>query len=190
MIQRDENGVIIGGESFKYTEPDNTIYIPIDPPIIVADPAYGNKMILNAKIPQGYSDIRWQDEKGDVLGEENSLTVQADNQIKLFTVSASSEDGRRAYGSIDVSNVNRIKSFSLSNGGVTLDLVFEAALDPQKNEIIISSIDNSAIPAKTVVPAEVCDNISINIENCQSGNYAVALKSNGKTVHTIKFNKK
>lgn len=190
LIQRDENGVIIGGESFKYTEPDNTIYIPIDPPIIVADPAYGNKMILNAKIPQGYSDIRWQDEKGDVLGEENSLIVPNENQIKLFTVSAASEDGRRAYGSIDVSNVNRIKTFSLSNGGITLDLVFEAALDPQKNEIIISSIDNSAIPAKTVVPAEVCDNISINIENCQSGNYAVALKSNGKTVHTIKFNKK
>ena len=164
LVQKDEAGNIVGGETFIVESPILT-YKPI-----IIDPIYvtpGN-IKLNA-LSSDFSSYTWKDNAGNNIGTGSSITVSPIADNTKYTVIALSEEGEVAEESISLDAVNGIKCVSSETGYIKVSLRSEAS---DNSRITISSAVNGTVVASdSLIKGE--SEITINVPNQDSGVYIV-----------------
>lgn len=133
LIQKDENGNIIGGETFIVESPRLTIK-PIDGPNIAPNPMKYGEMQLIVKNSSDFNSLKWIDGKGETLGNKESINVSPRINGNDYTVVAMTNDGEIATQSISLENLYGIQSISTANHNIVVKLK-EAAPDNASVEV-------------------------------------------------------
>ena len=83
LIQRDEAGNVVGGETFQFNEG----WVAINPPITIDPIVIGDGMImLNAAVPEDNVSVNWTDETDSRIGRGSNITVKPTRHNDTFTV--------------------------------------------------------------------------------------------------------
>lgn len=164
LIQKDENGNIVGGETFVVESPTLT-YKPIVIDPIPINPGY---IKLNA-VSSDFSSYTWKDNNGNKLGEGNTITVSPTKDNTTYTVTAINEEGEIAEESISLDAENGIKSVSSEAGSIKVILHGEAA---DNSRITISSVIDGAVVASGIL-SEGQSEISFNVPKGSSEIFVV-----------------
>ena len=133
LIQKDENGNIIGGETFIVESPRLTIK-PIDGPNIAPNPMKDGEIQLIVKNSSDFNSLKWIDGKGETLGNKESINVSPRINGNDYTVIAMTNDGEIATQSISLENLYGIQSISTANHNIVVKLK-EAAPDNASVEV-------------------------------------------------------
>lgn len=165
LVQKDENGNIVGGETFIVESPVLT-FKPIE---IDYQPINYGQIRLNA-ISSDFTSYTWKDSSGSKIGEGSSIAVSPTAANTKYTVTATNEEGEIAEESISLDAVNGIKSASAESGNIKVSLWGEAS---DNSLIRISSITKGTVVA-SVALAKGESEISIDVPDYNDGVYIVS----------------
>lgn len=178
LVQKDEDGNIVGGETFIVESPILTLK-PIE---IELRPTVPGQIQLNA-VSSDFTSYTWSDGAGNNLGEGNSITVSPTADNAKYTVTAMNEEGEVAEESISLDVIYGIKGAYLESGHINVSLKGEA---PDNSRITVSSIENGVVIAECSL-TQGDSEISINIPNCNGGIYTVSYLVNNAVVDSRKI---
>lgn len=164
LIQKDEDGNIVGGETFIVESPSRG-YTPIEIDPKPFDPGH----IQLTAHSSDYTSYTWKDGAGNYIGEGSSITVSPVADNTKYTVTGINENGEVAEGSILLDAVNGIKSVSSEPGYVKVSLRGEASYN---SCITVSSFVNGTVVASAPLTKGESE-ISMNIPNFSDGVYIV-----------------
>lgn len=164
LVQKDEDGNIVGGETFIVESPSRG-YTPIEIDPKPFDPGH----IQLTAHSSDYTSYTWKDGAGNYIGEGSSITVSPVADNTKYTVTGINEKGEIAEGSILLDAVNGIKSVSSEPGLVKVSLRGEAS---DNSCITVSSFVNGTVVASAPLTKGESE-ISMNIPNFSDGVYIV-----------------
>lgn len=177
LIQKDENGEIIGGETFIVEAPVHYTLEP-NPPIIIT-PITGGQFELVANQP-GSESYEWFNSRGESLGQTESITVIPRLDDNSYSVVAKNEEGDVTTQSVSLESDYGIKSVSISGGihSIVVDLQAEA---PDNAVIAVTSVLDGSTKLTSEVQAGV-KTISLNSGDLSQGIYAIIYKVDGNII--------
>ncbi len=179
LVQKDENGNIIGGETFIVEAPQQDF----SQMVINSAQMDGGKVRLNVE-RNDLEHVKWLDDKGEVLGEEESVVVSPSGNGNNYSVIATTENGDIATGSISLDSECGILSISNAPSDNTL-IVKLKSVAPDNSSILITSITDGTYKAMHNVPAGK-DEISVDISQIPKGMYGVTYIIEGKVIEDRK----
>lgn len=164
LIQKDEAGNIVGGETFIVESPTLvTKPIIIDPITVSPD-----SVQLNA-LSSDFSSYTWKDNAGNNIGTGSSIIVSPVADDTKYTVIATNEDGEIAEESISLDAVKGIKNVSSETGYIKVSLRGQAS---DNSRITISSANDGRVVASESIIKGKSD-ISIDVQDSDGGVYIV-----------------
>ena len=144
LIQKDEDGNIVGGETFVVESPSVSL-----PPIqVFQSPSEDGQAQLSVS-DTDFVSYKWTDDSGKLLGDSSILVVTPTETECNYTVYAVNHDGDAAKGSIYLEKVDYIKNISIDADNVVVDFSNKV---PQGAEIQISSLENGTVVAGCCIP--------------------------------------
>lgn len=180
LIQRDEDGNIIGGETFIVKSPLLS-YTPIT---ITPTPILNKGFILSTDAEEG-SQIRWENNEGLTISKENTLTLNSVSQETTYYAYSINEDGELAIGSITLDAHVGISNLSVENNNLIIGLL--GSSQPNTTIAISSVISGNLIYSNEVeIGAKQC---TIDISTLPKGVYVVSYIFDGEMVNSAKFTK-
>lgn len=128
LVQKDEDGNIVGGETFMVSVPGPS---KVAPGIIKTDlgSGYYELSVDNAE----FKSYRWSNTEGRVIGENGPVTVAPQMNDNVYSVFALTEDGDAATESVSFESEIGLKSVSVTTSG-TMDVEF---LTPVQNGAVV-----------------------------------------------------
>ena len=180
LIQRDEAGNIIGGETFIVKSPLPT-YTPIT---IIQSPILNNGFILSTDAKEG-SQIRWENTEGMTISNENTLTLNSVAQETTYYAYSVNEDGELAMGSITLDVHAGISNLSVENDNLIIGLL---DFTQSNSTIAISSVVSGELIYSNEVETGV-KQCTIDISALPKGVYVVTYIVSGEIVNSAKFTK-
>lgn len=192
LIQRDENGVIVGGETFIVQTPglDESEVQPMDPIEVGIDSEElgGEAVILSASSSEPLQTTMWQNSKGQIISRNSTINVTPTESDNTYKLTAITNDGILSNNSITLEPTIGIKSINPSvsvGNNVVVELFGEAGNNVLLN---ISSVSQSTL--LTTIPVESgSKTVTINTSNLPSGIYTITYISNGENIGSKKFTK-
>lgn len=181
LIQRDEDGKIIGGETFIVKSPLPT-YTPIT---IVSSPTINNELTLSTDAEES-SQIRWENMDGVTIGNESTLTLNSISKgSNTYYAYSINEDGELAMGSITLDSSTGISNVTVENNILIINLLDSA---PANSTIAITSVLNGELISsnEVVLGDKRC---TIDVSTLQKGVYVVSYILDGEIVNSAKFTK-
>lgn len=178
LVQKDENGTIVGGETFVVESPILT-FKPIEIDSLQINSGH---IRLSAASPD-FTSYTWKDNNGNKLGEGSSIIVTPTAVNTKYIVTASNEEGEIAENSISLDGVKGIKSVSSASGYITVSLEGAA---PKNSRIMVSSIINKTVGASVSI-TEGDSEISINVPSLNDGVYIVTYLTDDVVVDSRKI---
>ncbi len=177
LIQRDENGKILGGETFIVKTPKLTL----DPGIIVIDKD-STKIKLNSTLDDGV-DVTWMDEKGFTIGNTNTISVEPKEGNNKYSLLVHSVDGDIKYDSVDIEYHSGIKSVSSDGKHTTVEL----HLSPSNQDRleVVSLIDGKI--KETILLDDDQKLITFDTSDYTNGLYSVVYVRDEEVVDNKKF---
>lgn len=133
LVQKDEKGNVIGGETFVVESPVLTLK-PIEGPVITIKPFKDGLLRLKVNNSSDFNSLKWIDGKGETLGNKESINVSSRINGNDYTVVAMTNDGEIATQSISLENLYGIQSISTANDNIVVKLK-EAAPDNASVEV-------------------------------------------------------
>ena len=115
--------------------------------------------------------VKWLDDKGEVLGEEESVVVSPSGNGNNYSIIATTENGDIATGSISLDSECGILSISNAPSDNTL-IVKLKSVAPDNSSILITSITDGTYKVMYNIPAGK-DEISVDISQFSKGMYGV-----------------
>lgn len=182
LIQRNEDGEIIGGETFVVKTPDVTMQTAN----IVSAPQEDGNTELSVEADFGES-VRWEDGNGSTIGEGDTVAVPSYSKSgnNTYHVYVLSEDGKLSTGAIDLGVETGIEKVSTDDQGANLSVSLRG------NALENSSIVVSSVASGDVVLSRSLDNgeslVSLDVSTLSQGVYAVTYTYKGTTVDSAKF---
>lgn len=164
LIQKDENGNIVGGETFIVESPtfSNT---PLN---IKSAPQEDGKVQLEVTSPE-YKTFKWQNENGETIGNSETVTVTPKINGNKYKVVAVTEDGEAATESVSLETENGIKSVSTAPNSIVVDLKSSA---PINASISVMSVLESCTKLTYDIP-EGAASASLNSASLTKGIYTI-----------------
>lgn len=188
LIQRDEAGNVVGGETFQFKEGLSAI---VNPPITIDPIIIGDGTIkLNADVPEDNVSANWTDKSDNRIGRGSNIIVKPTKQNDTFTVTAFNGDGEMSEGMITLEPTFGIKSSSPALVEDMLDIELFSATGSESSEIIISAINRTEVQPMHKALTGDETSVSVDVSTLPTGLYVVALTVDGKTIDSVKFNKK
>ena len=171
LIQKNSQGEIVGGETFIV---DALVFsgVPIDP-IIDVDPipAIDPQFRLSVSKPE-FTSYQWLNEQGEVIGENDNVTVTPNPKSKSFSVVAVTEDGEMFTDSIDLSYPFGIKSIAVTDNNIIVEL----KCNSQNNTSLeIVSVLDGEIKQSHIVPSGI-NTLTLDVSNLNKGYYIVGYR--------------
>lgn len=180
LIQRDENGNIIGGETFIVESP-----LPTDAPLsIVQTPTTNNGLTLSTDADEK-SEIRWENTDGVIIGYGNTLTLTSVSQGETYYAYSVNENGELAKGSITLDTRFGISNILVEDGNLTINLL-DCAL-PNSTVTISSVVTGELISSNKVETGD--KRCILDISTLPKGVYVVSYILDGEIVNSAKFTK-
>lgn len=187
LIQRDEAGNIIGGETFVVHL--NPVIIPPTPPIIINPILKDNGEVeLSTDMPDCES-MRWEDTDGNIISETPKVTVvPTRKEDNTYHVYALTEEGVMTNASINLEPTVGFKS-------VTLDDMKSLMMI----ELISNSLENSSIIVSSLLTGETMTSINskdsdktftVEIDSWVPGMYVVTYMLDNTVLDSVKIVKK
>lgn len=181
LIQRDENGEIVGGETFIVKSPGHSL-LPIVP---VTSPISGGQYLLSAD-KADFTQMGWIDEQGNRLGNSESVVVAPTHANSKYTVYALTEDGDIATETISLDPICSIRSVAIPAGlgSITVELNGQA---PENATVSVTSVmDGSTVLVENVAVGATA--VSLDATQLVKGVYAVAYTVDGQVTDQKKIN--
>lgn len=178
LIQKDVNGVIIGGETFV---------------IIVPAASRMNIPVLKNKSDNGvthlsvdsdiYRSLSWFDEEGNILSTRNDLVLAPVSQKQEIKVIGFTHEGENAVSTIIIDPTLGIDNVWSQGSTVHIDLINEA--NPTTS-IRIDSVEDGSTTLSFDIP-EGSKGISVDIGSLSEGIYAVTLLIDSEIIDNRKI---
>lgn len=167
LIQRDEAGNIVGGETFTVEAP--CALHPIEIGTTTLDDAQTELSIDES----GMQSVKWMNEDEEVLGNSESVVVTPRINNDKFSVVALNEEGDLATGSISLESTYGIKSVSANDGSRQIEIELMTEACDNSKILLASAMGSSSVITEPVEKG--CRNISIDSTSLKSGIYVVSL---------------
>ncbi len=186
LIQRDENGKIVGGETFVVEAP----LIPISGPIEINPIEIGDGNIrLEANLDGTEQLTEWTDVNGSIIGNENSVVVSPTLQNNTYSLKVLSSEGELATESITLEPANGIKSATPTTSvNDFIDIEFDNEVSSSNSLISVSSVANGLTVLNMPLPtgAKI---VRMDTSSLGSGIYVLSYIVDGQVADTLKFSK-
>lgn len=181
LIQRDENGEIIGGETFIVESPDVlSRSVPI-----ASTPIENGKTQLSVDVDSDES-VRWEANDGTIIGEREYVEVlynaTSDNTYYVYVLS---ENGELASDCIELVSETGIDRISMDENKDKVDVYLKEQI-AGNSSIVISSV----LSGETVLSCNLNENdrsISFDVSSLKQGIYIVAYICNGEIINYLKL---
>ena len=173
LIQKDENGNIVGGETFVVESPTLLGPVGIEPV-----PILGGSTELKTDTVT-YKSFKWMDGNGETLSEEKTVVVNPKATGNEYTVMAATEEGDVATGYINLEDINGIKSVAVPNTK-SLEVTLKTSAPAQATVVVTSAIDGTS-KVSCPVP-EGADSVTLDVSSLASGVYVVSYSVNSELV--------
>lgn len=183
LIQRDENGNIIGGEAFILREAPIAL-----PPIEIVQESIGSETKLTAVLPDSNYTCEWYNHNGMEIGNGHSVNVTPTPHSTTYSVVAFSNSGEKGKGSITLTPETGIRSTYPPLVESTLGVELYSPLSTE-SELIITPVESLSAPITHLISADTAKT-EVAVETLSPGLYAVTLVVGKKTIDTKKFYKK
>lgn len=178
LIQRDEDGKIVGGETFVIKAPQaapNALSIS-------ESPADNGRRELVADM-DGFATVRWKNSRGEDVGEEAALNVLATPGNNTFKAIAMTADGKIAVSDYTIETVQGIEAVSAVGDKVTVQLSDAA---PAGASITIGAASGLGEKISAEVPAGAKE-LSISTPGLVNGINTVTLSVDDEKIDSKKF---
>ena len=178
LIQKDENGNIVGGETFVVESPTDLGPVDIKP-----IPIPGGSTELKTDTT-AYKSFKWMDRTGETLSEEKSVVVNPKATGNEYTVMAATEEGDVATGYINLEDVNGIKSVAVPNAK-SLEVTLKVSA-PALATVAVTSVIDGTSKVSCPVP-DGADSVTLDVSSLASGVYVVSYSVNSELVDQNKI---
>lgn len=177
LIQRDENGVVVGGETFLVIVPPAT---QLNMPVKKETTEDGNtKMTVES---DDFKTITWFNEEGDKLGTSNNLIVHANSQRHEITVTGITVDGENATSTIVVDPMNGFSNVFSQENTIQIKLLKNA---PDATSVRLCPVEDSCTSTMVSIPKGAKE-MSVNTSRIPAGVYVISLIVDSEIVDSRK----
>ncbi len=180
LVQRDENGHIIGGESFFVEAPKDELS-PISTPVGITQTPIGLQYKLQADTT-AFSSFKWSDGNDDCIGNSGSVIVTPTIDNCTYSVVGVSDEGEISTSSITLDVNQGIKTVAVSGSDIVVELYSEAPAEATVS--IVYSLDGTMYLLKTI--QEGVDSIVLTAPD-RAGIYAILYSVNDEVVDQKKI---
>ena len=167
LIQKDEEGNIVGGETFVVEVPamSQTRSISITP----ENEDDGMKLSVNDT--GDYSYIKWLNKNGDVISREASVSVVPKLEDNVYTVIAGTPEGEVVTDEISVEPFHGMEFVSESSDKDKVNITLKNPA-PEGAEVTITSLIDTA-ERLTVPVSEGISSLDIDTRDLKTGIYVI-----------------
>ncbi len=180
LIQRAEDGTIVGGETFVINAPRQSAE---GVGIATAEKADGT-VELAAVGNAGFEAISWSDASGNEIGTGSTVSVTPTAQNSEFTVKAYTDDGEGAKASVSLEPARGIRSVETDGRDVAVVTLISAAGGDSR--LVVTSVLNNT-ECMSVPLAEGAVKEEIDLSALPQGVYAVTYIAGDNVIGTVKF---
>lgn len=180
LVQKDEEGNIIGGETFVLITPE----IVLGPPTIInATSIGGTQYELDIEDPKDIDNVKWLDSENNIISTDLTATVMPSVSNHDYRVIAQLESGEVTSGSISLDNENGFESLAIVSNRMIINLRSEA---PANAVISIMSMSDTPY-MNTFAVAEGSKEVAIDLGASCKGIYLVTYSVGGETIDQSKI---
>ena len=182
LIQKDDNGNIVGGETFIVYAPSQlaeTLEISTD--------EKDEDVELSTNLSQKGYNFLWLDDKDNVLGTNEKLSLNKNSKEILdgkITAIATSEDGKITKSEINLEICNKISNIAIHNN--TAEISLKNPVTENRASIMITSAIDPCTPSVTENLEKGISFIQIDLSSLQSGIYCINYVVDGIIIETKK----
>lgn len=148
LVQKDENGNIVGGETFIVETPGVTLK-PMNAPIITPTPIKDGLLQLKVDNSSDFNCLKWIDGKGETIGNNEVINVSPTINGNDYTVIAMTKEGEISTQSISLENLYGIQTVSTANGNIEVKLKETA---PNNAVIVVKTITDGITKVIRQIP--------------------------------------
>ncbi|MCM1006100.1 MAG: C13 family peptidase [Prevotella sp.] len=172
LIQRDENGNIVGGETFS-------VEIP---PASQSQNLVAQNIADDGSVELSYPDddvlvCNWLDYNGVPFSEEKTITFKPSNQQNEISISTVNTDGELYLEKLKFESAYAIEAIKQTPNN-TLSVELKNAVDSERSQLLITEINTST--AKTVILNKSEKTVNVDLNNSPKGIYSVTYIVNGE----------
>lgn len=186
LIQRDENGKIVGGETFIVEAP----LIRVLDPIVITPIELGDGLIrLDANLDGTEQITEWTDANGSIISNSSSVIVSPSLQNSTYSLKVLNSEGELATESIELEPTNGIKSATPTTSvNNFIDIEFDNEVSSSNGLISVSSVINGLTVLNTPIPTG-SKVMRLDTSTLSSGMYILSYIIDGQIADVLKFNK-
>lgn len=185
LIQKDEQGNIVGGETFVVKAPLFS-YKPID---IIPTEIGAGKYELSADWQGTEYSARWTDRNGEDIGEGNKVTVIPTLGNNEFSVTAISSQGEMVQESITLESETGLKSVTPTSVEDFMNIELYESVKSAAMLRISSLTQGDMIMLSKELPVGT-KQMRLDVSSLPSGMYVLTYSANGQIIDSKKFSKK
>lgn len=185
LIQKDEQGNIVGGETFVVEAPTLS-HKPID---IVPIEIGRGKYELSADWQGMDYSANWTNRSGENIGEGNKVRVIPTSKNNEFSVTIHSSQGEMAHGSIVLECKTGLKSITPTLINDFIDVELQNPVDSKDAMLQVSGLAQGTILLTKNIPIGA-KKMQLNTTSLSSGIYVLTYSVDGQIVDSRKFSKK
>lgn len=180
LIQRAEDGTIVGGETFVINAPRQSAQ---GVGIATAEKADGT-VELAAVSNAGFETVSWTDASGNEIGTGSTVSVTPTAQNSEFIVKAFTADGEGAKASVSLEPARGIRSVETDGRDVAVVTLISAA--GRDSRLVVTSVINNT-ECMSIPLAEGVVKEEIDLSAMPQGVYAVTYIAGDNVIGTVKF---
>jgi hypothetical protein len=184
LVQFDEEGNIVGGETF-YIYPPTTSATSLE---ISSENVDGNLYKLSSNVDGADYDMEWLDSDEVEIGDAATVVVDPLGEDSNYTLYALSEDGELSSATISLTPNIGINSVSYLASQERLIVNLKSTEGSNPGTLVLAETQNG-LYNNTINLQEGQQSIDIDTSDFPSGIYAVSYVYNGIVINFEKFNK-
>ena len=186
LIQKDEHGNIVGGETFVVEAP-----LSIRKSLGITPIDLGNgKYELSTELEDRDYSFRWTDSDGNDIGAENRVTVTPSLKNNGFSVTAISSQGEMAQGSITLEPKIGLKSIAPTSVEDFIDVELHNPVESRNAVLQVSSLTQIGGVLLSEPLSVDTKKMRLDVTSLPSGIYVLIYSVDGQIVDSRKFSKK
>lgn len=184
LVQYDEDGNILGGETFIVEAPIKTQTIIEIQPVPTSDGLV--QLTTNSK---DFKSVSWRNTNGETIGKGEEIVVKPVQGNDTYEVVGYTEEGGMAVASVCLEGVYGIKSLSPA-ASVGDNLTVELCSETGDSALMsVSSVVDGTIKLTKALSSGSSESV-LDVSSLQPGLYTVSYMINGEVTDTRKFTKK
>lgn len=164
LVQKDENGNIIGGETFIVESPT----LLLQPVEITSDTTEDGKIVLSVD-NEKFKPIKWYNANDELIGVSDTLTVTPIMNNKVYSVVAANDAGDVVLSSISLDLSTGIEIVSQCSNSLLIN--FKNGAEKNSYIKIVSALNGNVLITSPVDAG--CDLMSVDISDVPIGLYVV-----------------